>query len=85
MSSKFSSYTVQTSSNLSLLPIPPTRPTFPSYPSPLHSNFSSNHTLLCSLIGQRFKDNLKKVEKVLEDRTIDNTMAGAKKRYFMHT
>lgn len=28
----------------------------------------------------RFKENVKKVEKVLEDRTIDNTMSGAKKR-----
>eukprot|EP01119_Soliformovum_irregulare_P010300 TRINITY_DN2527_c0_g1_i1.p1 TRINITY_DN2527_c0_g1~~TRINITY_DN2527_c0_g1_i1.p1 ORF type:complete len:1111 (+),score=542.58 TRINITY_DN2527_c0_g1_i1:57-3389(+) len=30
--------------------------------------------------GQRFLDNLKRVEKVLEDRSIDNTMAGAKRK-----
>ena len=30
--------------------------------------------------GERFLETLKKVEKVLEDRSIDNTMVGAKRR-----
>ena len=45
-----------------------------------HNSFSSSTILTPKQTAASFKERLTRVEKILEDRSIDNTMAGAKRR-----